>query len=322
MVDRCRVSRAQSNPVTLSIGGVRIDLLGVSPPLTPLRPGLSSDQARVCTSGFIQQLRMKFLTRLERRFGRYAIHDLTKYLVGGQGLSLLLSLAKPAFLGAMLLIPSAVMSGQWWRLLTFLLTPPSGNLIFAAFALYLLWFMGGALEAQWGAFRYNLYLLVGALMTIAAAFAFPYYPASSGYLTGSIFLAFAALFPRYEIYLFFVLPVQVRWLALLTWLLYGFAFVTAGWTTRLLILAAVANFLLFFGKDLLHQVRFGHRRIRQQARTAADRDQPRHVCAVCGITDKSHREMDFRYCTKCEPPVAYCTEHLGSHEHRRSDAPP
>lgn len=265
---------------------------------------------------------MKLTTQLERKFGRYAIHDLTKYLVGGQGLTLFLSLVKPAFLGALMLIPSAVLGGQWWRLLSFLLTPPAGNPIFAAFALYLLWFMGGALESQWGAFRYNLYVLIGTLMTIAAAFVFPYYPASNGYLIGSIFLAFAALFPRYEILLFFVLPVQVKWLALLTWLLYGFAFVTGGWNTRLLITAAVANFLIFFGHDAWHQVRYGHRRIRQQARTAADRDKPRHVCAVCGITDKSHREMDFRYCTRCEPPVAYCTEHLSNHQHQRPEPTP
>lgn len=265
---------------------------------------------------------MKFTTRLERKFGRFAIHDLTTYLVVGQGLALLLGLAKPAFLGALLLIPSAVLDGQWWRLLSFLLTPPSTNLIFAAFALYLLWFMGGALEAQWGAFRYCLYVLVGTVMTIAAAFAFPYYPASNGFLIGSIFLAFAALFPRYEILLFFVLPVQVRWLALLTWLLYAFAFIVGGWNTRLLILAAVTNFLLFFGRDLADQLRHGRRRTRYHAKITPDRNQPLHICAVCGINDKTHREMDFRYCSKCEPPVAYCTEHIHNHEHQRPEQAP
>lgn len=266
---------------------------------------------------------MKFTTQLERKFGRFAIHDLTQYWIGGQVITLLLSLAKPAFLGAMVLVPAAVLDGQWWRLLSFLLTPPSTNIIFAAFALYLLWIMGSALEAQWGAFRYNLYVLIGALLTIAAAFAFPYSPASNGYLMGSIFLAFAALFPRYEILLFFVLPVQVRWLAWLTWLLYGLTFIIGGWNTRLLILAAVANFLLFFGQDVVHQLQYGQRRIRQKAKAAVDRDTPLHVCAVCSITDKSHPEMDFRYCSKCEPPVAYCTEHLHNHEHRRPEqAPP
>ncbi|MDE2150649.1 MAG: rhomboid family intramembrane serine protease [Gammaproteobacteria bacterium] len=262
---------------------------------------------------------MNPMKQLERKLSRFAIHDLTMYLVGGQGLALLLSLAKPAFLGALVLVPAAVLAGQWWRLLTFLFTPPAVNPIFAAFALYLLWFMGGALEAQWGTVRYNLYVLIGYLMTAAGAFAFPYYPASNGYLIGSIFLAFAYLFPRYEIYLFFILPVQVKWLALLTWLFYGFAFLTGGWAARILILAATTNFLVFFGGDLLHQLRYGHRRLRQQARAAVERGKPLHLCTVCGITDKTHPTMDFRYCTKCEPPVAYCTEHLRNHEHRRTE---
>lgn len=262
---------------------------------------------------------MTLLNRLERKLGRYAIHDLTLYLVGGQGVALLLGLGMPAFLLAMQLVPAAVLAGQWWRLLSFLFTPPSTNPIFAAFALYLLWFMGGALEARWGAFRYNAYVLIGYSMTVATAFAFPYSAASNGYIIGSIFLAFAYLFPDFEIYLFFILPVRVKWLALVTWGLYAYAFATGGWAARLLILAAVTNFLLFFGRDLFLSVRYGHRRMRRRNTAAVERDKPLHVCAVCGITDKSDRTMDFRYCTKCEPPLAYCTVHLDSHEHVRSE---
>ena len=258
--------------------------------------------------------------QLERKLSRYAIHDLTMYLVGGQGLVLLLSLAIPGFLGAIVLIPEAVLAGQWWRLVSFLFTPPLGNPIFAVFALYLLWFMGGALEGHWGALRYNLYVLIGFALTVAVAFAFPYNPATNIYITGSIFLAFAALYPDYELLLFFVLPVRIKWLALVTWLFYGYQFLTGGWAERALILAAITNFLVFFGRDLYATARYGQRRLRQQAKASAARDQPRHVCAVCGVTDKSNPTMDFRYCTKCEPPLAYCTEHLRSHEHLRRDS--
>jgi len=113
------------------------------------------------------------LTQLERTLGRYAIHNLTVYLVGGQGLALLLAMTAPGIVGDMLLVPEAVLGGEWWRLLSFLFTPPSGNPFLALFALYFLWFMGGALEAQWGAFRYNVYVLIGYAMTVAAAFVFP-----------------------------------------------------------------------------------------------------------------------------------------------------
>src|SRR4029077_2272748 len=122
-------------------------------------------------------------------------------------------------------VPEAVGWGEWWRLVSFLFTPPSGNPLLAIFALYFLWFMGGALEAQWGAFRYNVYVLIGYAMTVAAAFAFPYGAATNGYITGSIFLAFAYLFPDFQILLFFILPVKVKWLALITWLFFAYQFI-------------------------------------------------------------------------------------------------
>ena len=262
--------------------------------------------------------KMKISKQTERKLERFAIRDLTLYMVGGQGLALLLGLMMPGFISNLLLVPEAVMSGQWWRLLSFIFTPPSGNPLFAVFALYLLYFMGGSLENQWGTLRYNLYVLIGYLMTIAVAFVFPYGVASNIYITGSIFLAFAFLFPNFEIMLFFVLPVRIKWLAMLTWAFYAYDFVTGGWLTRLLILAAVSNFFLFFGKELFYNARYGHRQMKKHAREIASRDQPRHVCTVCGVTDKSNREMEFRYCTQCEPPVAYCMEHLKTHVHRKS----
>jgi len=263
---------------------------------------------------------MKFLDRLERRFGRFAIPNLTFYLVGGQGLALLFSLGLPELASNMALIPSAVMDGQWWRLLSFLFTPPFGNPIFAIFALYLLWFMGNALEAQWGAFRYTLYVLLGMLTAIAAAFLFPFGVATNVYITGSIFLAFAWLYPEFQLLLFFILPVKIKWLAWLTWAGYAWGLITGDWMTRALIVASIGNFLAFFGGELYVSARYGHRKMKKQATAAVARDKPRHLCAVCGVTDLSDKTMEFRYCTKCDPPVQYCMTHLGDHQHRR-DAP-
>lgn len=262
---------------------------------------------------------MNSLKQLERKLGRFAIHDLTLYLVIGQGLTLMLGMALPGFLSEIYLIPSAVLAGEWWRVFSFIITPPGGNPFLAIFALYLLYFMGRSLEAHWGTFRYNVYLLIGFLMTIAAAFAFPYSAASNVYITGSVFLAFAYLYPEYQIFLFFILPVRIKWLALLTWLLYGYEFLFGGWPARLLILAAISNFLAFFGRDIYYKARYGHRQMKQQASAIRGRDKALHTCTVCGITDKTHRTMDFRYCTKCDPPLCYCMDHLGSHEHVRSE---
>jgi len=52
---------------------------------------------------------------------------------------------------------------------------------------------------------------------------------------------------------------------------------------------------------------------------AADRvavaGQARHRCRICGKTDKSNPELDFRYCTKCAGEECYCPEHIRNHEH-------
>ena len=266
---------------------------------------------------------MTLMARLERALGRYAIPDLTLYLVCGQSGLFIAYLANPRVLDRVAFIPSLVLQdGEWWRLLTFPFYPPTTNVIFAIFALWFLFFMGRALEANWGAFRYNVYLLVGYLASVAAAF-LSYFVAGDGiatsaFLDGSIFLAFAQLFPEFVIYLYLILPIKAKWLAWATWVLYGYSFAVGSWMTRALVIASVLNFLLFFAADIVQAMKTGRRRMQRQlkVRVAESPDAPFHTCAACGITDKTHPKMDFRYCPGCGGQLAYCTEHLNAHEHR------
>jgi hypothetical protein len=140
-------------------------------------------------------------------------------------------------------------------------------------------------------------------------------------LEGSVFLAFAALYPDFEIYLFFLLPVKVKWLAMLTWIGYFFGLVSGTWTTRLLVLASICNFLLFFSKDIVSRVRMARRNMAMQARHIGVKPKPYfHRCTVCGITDRSHPEAQFRYCQQCDGHHGYCMEHLRNHEHIKSQS--
>jgi hypothetical protein len=99
--------------------------------------------------------------------------------------------------------------------------------------------------------------------------------------------------------LFFILPVRIKWLALLTWVLYGVQFALGGWSTRWQILASVGNFLLFFTGDIIRSLRQERRRVVRETERAAEEAVPRHRCHVCGKTDRSHPNLDFRYCSKC-----------------------
>jgi hypothetical protein len=264
---------------------------------------------------------MSLLDRLERKLGRFAVPHVTLALIVfqvGAYIVIQASLRQGQESAAqrLLLIPERVLAGEVWRLVTFLVVPPVTNLIFAFFFWYLFYLMGTALERHWGVFRYNVYLLIGYIATVAVSFLTPDMPSSNGYLQASVFLAFAFLYPDFVLHLFFILPVKIKWLALLTWIGYVLALVFGGWLTRLLVLASVCNFLLFFGRDIVERIQAGRRHMAGQAARFAVREPTYfHRCTVCGITDRTHPDMDFRYCSKCEGTYGYCMEHLHNHEH-------
>lgn len=267
------------------------------------------------------------LAKLERKLRPFAVPHVTVGLIVAQVAVYVLSLARPEIIENAALLRGRVLEGEVWRLVTFLALPPlSMHPVFMFFFWYLFYLMGTALEQGWGALRYNLFLLIGYLATVAAALALPEGAGggalrSNAFLQGSVFLAFAFLNPDFELYLFFILPVKIKWLALLTWLWYGWSLLYDPWPQKLLVLAAVCNFLVFFGKDIVWKLRAGRKRMARQAERISRREEPFHRCLVCGITDKTHPHMDFRYCTQCEGTCGYCTEHIRSHEHVKAAQP-
>jgi hypothetical protein len=216
----------------------------------------------------------------------------------------------------MFLVPALVLQGEVWRLVTFLFIPPlTINPVFVFFGFYFLYLMGTALESYWGSFRFNVYLLIGWLATVAVSFVTPMEPASNAYLLGSIFLAFAFLYPDYQILLFFVLPVKVKWIALLTWVMYAYKLIAGPWSSRLEVVAAVLNFGVFFGHTVYLRVKYGARKAGARAKKAVVAEAPFHVCAKCGVTDKTNPKMEFRYCPECDGTPGYCIDHINDHEH-------
>src|SRR5512144_1696364 len=148
--------------------------------------------------------------------------------------------------------------------------------------------MGNDHDGHWRAFRSDLFLLIGYLVTVAVAFLFPYSAATNIFIGGSVFLAFAWLFPDFQLYIFFIIPVKIKWLALLTWLGYAYQLLVGSWSTRLLVLASISNFLLFFGRDILWRMKTGRRAMATQVREFSGKKEAFHTCSVCGITDVSH----------------------------------
>jgi hypothetical protein len=279
---------------------------------------------------------MSWIDRLDAKFGRYAVPNLTVFLIAGQVLTYLAS-AAPAPLGAgvfenIMFVPDKVFAGEWWRLVTFLFTPPTSNLLFAFFFWYLFYLMGTTLEANWGAFRYNLYLLLGYVASVGTAFVAwsaggaAGQIASNAFLYGTVFLAFARLYPEFTMYIFFVLPVKIRWLALLTWIMYGVTLLfSQSWLERSMVVAAVFNYLVFFGRDIVRDMKHRHRKMQFQSRSLRGGKKMgrkmAHVCHVCGLSSADSPRVPFRYCSECGGDYCYCPEHINNHEHVKEMAP-
>jgi len=263
---------------------------------------------------------MRILDKLQRRFSRFAVPNVTVGLIVCQVAVYVAQFTHPGVLDKVALIPALVLQGEVWRLVSFLFQPPLDNPLFAFFFWYLFYLMGTALEQTWGVFRYNVFLLIGYLATVAVSFVTPEQPTFNVFLQGSVFLAFAFLYPDFQLLLLFLIPVKIKWLALLQWIGYFYALVfVPSWPIRLATLAAISNFLLFFWGDLLRRIRSGHWKMVHQADQIQQRDKPRHQCRICGRTEKTDPELSFRYCSKCAGSCCYCEEHLQDHEHLGSE---
>ncbi len=266
---------------------------------------------------------MPLLDKLERRLGRFAIPNLTLWLVIGQVFVFLSALLRLLDLTYFVFLPALALNGEWWRAITFVFMPPAlpGQLVgyvLIAFTWYIFYLMGSALEGFWGEFRFNLFLFTGWLLTVAASFLTPLAPTTNLFIGGSVFLAFARLNPDFELAIFFILPVKIKWLALFAWLGTAYGLIVGSWPLRLQLIASVANFLLFFGRDIIHDMRYRRRAMAQHTRKIAkanDGPEVRHRCRICGKTNVTDPQMDFRYCSKCAGDQCYCADHIFNHEH-------
>lgn len=280
---------------------------------------------------------MNWLDKMERRFGRYAIPNLTAFLLAGYVIGYGIVRFVPDLLVWITLEPALILRGQVWRLISWVLVPPTTDIISLLFLVLLYYSLGMALERTWGTFRYNVYIFSGILFTVIAVFVMygVMYLTSSqqistsivgligtNYITMSIFLAFSAIYPDMEVLLFFILPIKMKWMAFVYGAMAMFSFLTGGIAVKVAIGASLLNFIIFFLSS--RNTRQFHPKERaRKAKFHREKEAPRmtyaggarHRCAVCGKTELDDPSLEFRYCSKCNGNFEYCQEHLFTHEH-------
>ncbi len=246
-----------------------------------------------------------------------------KYVVIGSVITYLLGYLGVRIIDLLCLLPSKVLNGQVWRLLSFIFLMPVGNILFAAFAFYFYYVVGRALENELGSLIFTCYYACNIILTIVISLVsgVPVFTATPIHM--SLFLAFGYLFPDFTIFLFMIIPIKMKYLAMF----YGIytvyqGIMLPGWGAKLLSLVGLITFILFFYEELFQWMKNRstmqkNRQSFRQKRNGA-RDQLRvirHQCEVCKRTELDDPNLEFRYCSGCDGYHEYCMEHLGNHIH-------
>lgn len=270
---------------------------------------------------------MNILNKLERKFGRYAIPNLMYYIIILYGVGMIVQMINPQFYMTYLMLDArAILHGQIWRIVTFMIWPPSSDIFFNLIALYLYYSLGMTLERVWGSFRFNIYFFMGVLGHVLAAIIIylmtgSIYPLTTDYLNFSLFFAFAATFPEMQFLLFFVIPIKAKWLAIFNGAYFMYELIFGNPVTKVAIFVSLLNFVVYFAMS--RGGKFNPKEIKRKQEFKAQTTQAvqtakrlgRHKCAVCGRTDLDDPNLVFRFCSKCEGDYEYCQDHLYTHQH-------
>jgi hypothetical protein len=294
------------------------------------------------------EIYMKFIQLLEKKFGKYTIRNLMKYVIALYVVGLLIYTFNPSAYNLLGLDIDKVLRGQVWRLVTFLIPYVTmGEIFFVFIKAYVFYLIGNSLENAWGSFRLNLYFFSAVIFNIIAAFIiYGIFRINilGGYMLvvtspldliySSMFFAFAALYPNTQFLIYFIIPVKVKYLAYISGAFYLYNiynFIALGFYFGVIpILVSLANFLIFFFASRNYR-RISPREIERRARFRRQMNEgrrqgnvtefkgrnviTRHKCAVCGRTELDDDDLEFRFCSKCDGNYEYCMEHLFTHSH-------
>ena len=244
-----------------------------------------------------------------------------------------------------------ILQGQVWRLFTYVFTQ-SGDSYLGLIFLYFFYMLGRHVELRMGTLRFNLYYITGVILMDIFAMIFsptipaiaitqdqylylsntiPVYANMAYYLHLSLLLTFATTNPDAQFLILFVIPVKA-WVIGLIYLgmvfasVFNLSYPVLYFPHNLFPLVALGNYLLFMGSDIKNLLPL-NRRIKHKRKGAA-KQQPipfrpaqqsrpdySHRCTICGRTDVTNPELEFRYCSRCSGYHCYCSDHISNHDH-------
>ena len=262
---------------------------------------------------------------------RFAVPGLMRYIVGANLVTYFLGMLSPGGLGFLTMDPAAVLQGEIWRVVTYVLLPTSGGIWLLISCLFYYW-LGGALEQIWGSAKFTVYYLSGTLLTSLAALltllidgiSLPI--SGAVYVNTALFFAYALYNPDAMVRINFIIPIRMKWVAWFEAALYAVSVIRYAmsglWGMALMPVVALLNLFVFFAPMFQRKASQATARTRPQAvqfrRAVREQQKQRgynHKCCVCGKTDADYPDMQFRYCSKCAGYHCFCEEHIFNHVH-------
>ena len=234
---------------------------------------------------------------------------------------------------------ASILKGQVWRLFSYVFTYDLGNPLITAISLICYYSLGRAMENIWGTLRFNLYYFCGLILMDIYCMIFGCF-ADVTYLNLSLFLGYATLYPDARFLLFFIIPVKAWIFAMIDLGLMLYGLLLYKFPDNLFSVIALANYFLFFGKDIVNifppswranaSRLFRKKKQKKaapkvipfpnagsyEASTASVKSPYTHCCTVCGRTDITNPELEFRYCSRCSGYRCYCEDHISDHTHQ------
>ena len=256
----------------------------------------------------------------------FGIPNLMKYVAIANIVFWLVGAVNPVLANYMIFSPAHILHGQVWRLVTFALMPP-GSGVLTFIAVYFYYWVGSTLEQYWGTAQFNIYYFSGILLTILFGFIIYFVTGrnigiTADYINLSMFFSFAALFPDMQVLLFFIIPIKMKWLAIVDAVFFVSSVITEPFPFNLLPVVAILNFFIFCGGDLLRAIpkkpganTVNFRRESRRIRKEQESRLYNRKCAVCGKTDTDYPTLQFRYCSRCAGYHCFCEEHINNHIH-------
>lgn len=273
------------------------------------------------------------IDRFCTKHSRFGIPNLAMYVAIGQAAVGLVDLVmglllKRHIITALMFYSPYILRGEVWRLFTFIFVPTSTNPFYLLLSCYVIFWTGQMLEREWGTAKFNLFYLCGVLWSIAGGMFLG--SISIYYIHLSFFLVIATMYSEMQVLFMLVVPVKMKWLALLDVALILLNALEQGWVVILLAIPSFINYFIFTWSFWSMKLGFVRRRAdpqvinfkrakRQAEKKARETGGYMHKCAVCGLTDQDDPNMEFRYCSKCDGYYCYCANHINNHIHIRND---